>query len=54
VEAIRIKSKIYQRDFTNWFGDWVNDPKHSSKAVDVNGEPMIVWHGTDKLFDTFD
>ena len=54
VEAIRIKSKIYQRDFTNWFGDWVNNPKHSSKAVDVNGEPMIVWHGTDKLFDTFD
>lgn len=54
VEAIRIKSKIYQRDFTNWFGDWVNDPEHSSKAVDANGEPMIVWHGTDSLFDTFE
>ena len=31
--------------FKAWFGDWENDPKHASKVVDENGEPMVVWHG---------
>lgn len=53
-EAIRVKSKIYRRDFINWFGDWTDEDALSSKAVDLNGEPIMVWHGTDKLFDTFE
>lgn len=32
--------------FKRWFGDWENDPVHSSKVVDENGEPKVVYHGT--------
>ncbi len=40
--------------FTSWFGDWKNDPSNSSKIVDENGEPMVVYHGTpDGSFDVF-
>ncbi len=42
--------------FKNWFGDWENDTDNASKVLDANGEPLIVWHGTDKggfsVFDT--
>lgn len=40
--------------FKNWFGDWENDPKNASKVVDENGEPLVVYHGTDAEFDVFD
>ena len=33
-------------EFKRWFGDWENNPNKSSKVVDKNGEPLIVWHGT--------
>jgi len=33
-------------EFRNWFGD--------SKAVDENGEPLVVYHGTQHSFDSFD
>jgi hypothetical protein len=42
--------------FKKWFGDWENSPETSSKVVDSNGEPLIVWHGTyvyDKLWNEF-
>ena len=32
--------------FKNWFGDWENDPQISSKVVDENGEPLVVFHGS--------
>jgi hypothetical protein len=35
-------------EFKSWFGDWENDPENSSKVVDENGEPMVVYHGTNK------
>lgn len=34
-------------NFKAWFGDWENDPKNASKVVDENGEPRVVWHGTE-------
>ena len=34
------------RFFKKWFGD--------SKVVDENGKPLVVYHGSGKLFDTFD
>ncbi len=34
------------RAFYEWFGD--------SKVVDENGRPLVVYHGTDAEFDTFD
>ena len=39
--------------FKKWFGDWINDPENSSKVVDVNGEPMVVYHGTNSEFYIF-
>jgi hypothetical protein len=41
-------------EFKAWFGDWENDPENSSKVVDSNGEPLVVYHGTANIdyFDT--
>ena len=41
-------------EFKKWFGDWENDPKNASKVIDENGEPMLVFHGTEKTFQDFD
>lgn len=41
-------------EFKAWFGDWENDPANASKAVDENGEPLVVYHGTDADFEAFD
>lgn len=40
------KSKEALENFYNWFGD--------SKVVDEQGRPLVVYHGTNKKFDTFD
>jgi len=32
-------------EFKAWFGDWENDPENSSKVVDENGEPLVVYRG---------
>jgi hypothetical protein len=39
--------------FVNWFGDWINDPQNASKIIDDNGEPMVVYHGTNSDFTKF-
>jgi GNAT superfamily N-acetyltransferase len=41
-------------EFKAWFGDWENDPANASKVVDDNGEPLIVYHATNKTFNFFD
>ena len=48
------KDIIYSKEFKEWFGDWENDPEHSSKVVDKDGKPRILYHGTFQHFDTFD
>lgn len=40
--------------FKKWFGDWEKKPKKSSKVVDSNGEPLVVYHGTNAKFTIFD
>ena len=40
-------------NFINWFGDWINEPENSSKVVDENGEPLVVYHGTNTNFNIF-
>lgn len=40
-------------EFKAWFGDWENDPKNASKVVDENGEPLVVYHGTDSKINVF-
>ena len=39
--------------FKAWFGDWENDPENASKVVDENGEPLVVYHGTQASFNKF-
>jgi hypothetical protein len=41
-------------EFKAWFGDWENNPENASKVVDINGEPLVCYHGTDNDFNTFD
>lgn len=40
--------------FKAWFGDWENDPENSSKVLDENGEPLVVYHGGADSIDVFD
>jgi hypothetical protein len=40
-------------EFKSWFGDWENS-NNSSKVVDENGEPLVVYHRTDSDFEEFD
>ena len=40
--------------FKAWFGDWENAPERSSKVVDENGEPLVVYHGSANKFNVFD
>lgn len=54
-KVIPEKAKCYSPNFFNWFGDWINDPENSSKVVDENGEPLVVYHHTDnKSLSEFD
>lgn len=57
VAAIQAKAKTYSESFRNWFEDRIPtfDPNTGellktdiirSKAVDKNGEPLIMWHRT--------
>lgn len=45
---------VRSQEFKNWFGDWENDPQNASKVIDDNGEPLVVYHTTDKDFNYFD
>lgn len=38
---------VRTKSFKQWFGDWENDPENASKVIDENGEPMVVYHGSD-------
>ena len=46
--------QVRTKEFKDWFGDWENDPENASKAVDGNGEPLIVWHSSKDYFEAFD
>jgi len=41
-------------EFKAWFGDWENEPENASKVADENGEPLVVYHGSDSEFYEFD
>ena len=46
-------AQVRTPEFKKWFGDWENDPENASKVVDENGEPLVVYHGTDNIRDIF-
>lgn len=50
----RLYAQVRTKEFKDWFGDWQNDPKNSSKVVDENGEPLVVYHNTPFKFSVFD
>ena len=43
--ALKQWAQVYTDSFKNWFGDW--ERGKGSKVVDSNGEPLLVYHGTD-------
>lgn len=45
--------QVRTKAFKEWFGDWENDSENVSKVVDENGEPLIVYHATNKIFNTY-
>ena len=47
-------AQVRTKAFKEWFGDWENDPENASKIVDENGEPMVVYHGSEEDFNVFD
>lgn len=57
--------QVRTKAFKNWFGDWtkitfdkdgkvLSIPEGVSKVVDENGEPLVVYHGSDSKFTVFD
>lgn len=46
--------QVRTKAFKDWFGDWENNPENASKVVDKNGEPLIVYHGTNFDFNIFE
>ena len=46
-------AQVRTKAFKDWFGDWENNPANASKVVDENGEPLIVYHGSEENFTTF-
>ncbi len=45
--------QVRTKAFKEWFGDWENDPQNASKVVDENGDPLVVYHGTNERFAVF-
>jgi magnesium-dependent phosphatase-1 len=39
------ESQIFSPEFKKWFGDWENNSADSSKIVDKNGQPLVVYKG---------
>ena len=54
VKAIKAKANTFGKPFMDWFGDWENNPDNASKAVDENGEPLIVYRIDVSDFTVFD
>ena len=46
--------QVRTKAFKDWFGDWINDSKNASKVVDENGEPLVMYHGSNEKFEVFD
>lgn len=38
--------QVRTKAFKDWFGNWETNPSEASKVVDENGEPLVVYHGT--------
>ncbi|MBQ1789312.1 MAG: hypothetical protein II008_03970, partial [Oscillospiraceae bacterium] len=43
---MEISHETQSTQFLRWFGDWLNNRGRVSKAVNKNGEPMVLYHNT--------
>ncbi|MEE0963105.1 MAG: LPD38 domain-containing protein [Ruminococcus bromii] len=50
----KIDTALKSKQFIKWFGDWQNKPEDSSKAVNPDGTPMVLYHQTAEEIDIFD
>ncbi len=46
-------AQVRTKAFKAWFGDWENDKENASKMLDMNGEPIVAYHGTYQEFLAF-
>ena len=44
---------IHSKEFKNWFGDWEHPNSKTSKIVDKDGKPLVVYHGSPYKFTEF-
>lgn len=44
-QAILTWIQVRTKDFKQWFGDWQTNPGTVSKAIDSNGEPLLMFRG---------
>lgn len=45
---------VRTKNFKKWFWDWENDINWSSKILDKNWEPLVVYHGANTEINVFD
>lgn len=50
---IKIENVTKTQQFKRWFGNWETHPETSSKVVNTDGTPKVVYHGTNADFWTF-
>lgn len=50
---IKIENVTKTQQFKRWFGNWETHPETSSKVVNTDGSPKVVYHGTNADFWTF-
>ncbi len=50
----KLWATVRTRAFRDWFGDWLHAPEQSSRVVDDNGEPLVIYHGSNFKFTEFD
>ncbi len=48
------EQSLFSIKFKNWFGNWQKNPHKASKIIDCETQkPLIVYHGTNKKFESF-
>ena len=46
LSKISTNPQVYTDSFKTWFGDWQNNPAAASKAVNPDGTPLVLYHGS--------
>lgn len=49
-----LQDLVTSRRFKDWFGDWQDETGECSRVVDKEGGPRLVYHGTQREFDSFE